>query len=295
MELWPFVLTLCFELAVAQALIKRTFAQSNNVPASIPMFLSYLLGVVPVSIVVGLVVPHSITWNRSSVILLVIEGAFIALYSWFSYRAMKLLPAALFQTIFQLCNVIVILLGWTLLREKLSALQVGGAVLLLCAGLLAIWAPTKAHKQGLGKYPDFRLGVILTLLSAVTMGIGLVAEKAALNYMDIGAYFIYGFGMQLVFQAIIAYPDLQRVGLKKISKETYRQSIIIGLLSVAIGCTYIYALNAANNISLVTALKAFVLPLTAIAAHKILKEHDDDRLLWTAIAIAVAGLILIAL
>lgn len=136
---------------------------------------------------------------------------------------------------------------------------------------------------------------MLTLVSAVVMGIGLVAEKATLQYMDLGAYFIYGFIAQGLGLGIIAAPSLLRFPLRTIPRSIVWRSTVYGLISVGMGFTYLFAIQQSDNISLVTALKAFALPLTAVAAHFVLKERDNNKLLWTAIALGVAGVIITAL
>jgi drug/metabolite transporter (DMT)-like permease len=61
------------------------------------------------------------------------------------------------------------------------------------------------------------------------------------------------------------------------------------------GFSYLVALHASDNISLITALKALALPLTAIVGHLVLKERDNNTLLFAAIALGVVGVIVTAL
>ncbi|MCA9326920.1 DMT family transporter [Candidatus Saccharibacteria bacterium] len=292
--MWAVALGLNLLVSTFSSLVKRVYAQTSTAPAAVMMALSHGLGLMPISIVVGLLLPHAISWSTWTVFLLLTEGFLIALFIWFSYVALRLLPAALFQTIFQLRVVVVILLGWTFLAEGLSILQIFGAVLLLASGLLAIWAPARAHKSGKKQYPHFRKGVVFSLVSAFTLGAGLVVEKAALQYMDLGAYFIFGFFTQFAWLAVFATIQAIRRGGVHISMKTTRQATYLGLLSALIGFTYLAALKLADNISLVQALTSMVVPMTAVAAHIFLHEKDDSRLLWTAIVIGLVGFIVVA-
>lgn len=127
------------------------------------------------------------------------------------------------------------------------------------------------------------------------MGIGLVAEKAALKYMNSGAYFIYGFGAQRIAAVVIASSQIKPKHFRILTRRHLGQTTLLGFISAMVGFTYIAALAQSGNLSLITALKAFALPLTAIAAHYILKERNSSHSLWFAIWIGVAGLLLIAL
>lgn len=282
-------------LFIGQTLLKRRIAQADSVPPSITNLISYAVGVMPLSLIVGLLLPHHVEWSLWTVLLLILEGGFISVFMWLSMRAMKLLPTAYFQTVFQVSTIVIILLGWLLLNETLTPLQGIGAVLIFTSALLAIWAPVRAHRKGNGTVEHFRAGVILSAASAVAIGIGLVAEKAALAYMDLGAYFIVGFGAQTIGLLVLAAPHFKKHPLHKLSRKVIKDSVILGFTTNFIGYTYLYSLQASNNISLITALKAFGLPLTAIAAHYILRERDDNKLLWAAMALGVVGIVITAL
>lgn len=293
--MWQITFVLFMVLFIAQTLYKRTIAQTVKVHASIPNLISYLVGVMPLSIIVGLILPHHVDWSLWTLVLLVFEGGFISLFMWLSLEAMKLLPTAYFQTVFQVSTVVIILLGWITLGETLLPLQILGAVCIFASALLAIWAPMRAHRKGNGHIEHFRKGIILSLASAIAMGIGLVAEKAALQYMDLGAYFIFGFTAQTLGLLVLAAPHITKHPLHKLPRNVVKSSIILGFVTTFLGYAYLYSLQASNNISLITALKAFALPLTAIAAHYILKERDDNKLLWVAMVLGVAGIVVTTL
>jgi drug/metabolite transporter (DMT)-like permease len=288
--MWQVALGIFFVFFVAQTLVKRNLALISDIPETIPPFISYVFGIMPIGLIVGLAMEHTVHWSPWTLLLLALEGSFIALFNWVSFRALRHLPAAHFQTVFQVNTIVIITLGWILLGETLSGMQIIGAACILCGALLAIWAPVRAHMRGGTHIPRLKAGLVLTLISAIVMGVGLVAEKAALQYMDLGAYFIFGFAAQGLFMGALALPSLVSHPLRTIPRHIIRQSTLFGLISVGMGFTYLFALQKSNNISLITALKAFALPLTAIAAHYILKERDDNKLLWAAIALAIIGI-----
>ncbi|QQS19550.1 DMT family transporter [Candidatus Saccharibacteria bacterium] len=277
---------------MASTLLRRRFAQAQTVPASISVALSYLIGLMPLSIVAGLIAPHDITWSVWTLWLLLSASFLVAVFVLLSFMAIKHMPAALNQTIFQVRIIITILLGWLFLGEKLTIIQLLGAGLVLVSGVIAVWAPAKAHRNGTSSYEHIAKGILLTLISAAFLGVGVVVEKAAIQYMDIGAFFIYGFGLQTFWLTLFAAYDYHKRRSVHISTRLIRESALLGTVIAGIGISYFIALEKANNVSLIASLSAFVLPLTAVAAHYFLHERDNDKLLWVAVALGAIGVII---
>jgi drug/metabolite transporter (DMT)-like permease len=249
----------------------------------------------PLSIAAGFLFSNHINWSYWTAWLLFSASLFVALFIWLSFIAIRYLPAALNQTIFQTRIIITILLGWLFLGEGLTANQLIGAACILASGIIAVWAPAKAHRHGKSTHEHLLKGVFFTLASALFLGIGVVVEKAAIQYMDIGAFFIYGFGMQSLWLVLLALWDWHKQPGVQLSRQLVKESVLLGMVVAGIGVSYFAALHGANNVSLIAALTATVLPLTAIAAHFILKERDDDKLLWIAISLAITGVVVTAL
>ncbi|QQS18276.1 DMT family transporter [Candidatus Saccharibacteria bacterium] len=293
--MWVIALVINLLLFVTSTLLRRRFAQSHTVPASVTLALSYVLGVMPLSLIAGVIAPHDIIWSYWTMWLLLSASLFVAAFIWLSFIAIRYLPAALNQTIFQTRIPITILLGWLFLGEGLSINQLIGAACILMSGIVAVWAPAKAHRQGRSTHKHLVKGVLFTLASAIFLGIGVVVEKAAIQYMDIGAFFIFGFGLQSLWLILFAFWDWRKHPGIQLSRQLLRESALLGIVVAGIGVSYFIALQGANNISLIAALSAVVLPLTAVAAHFVLHERDDDKLLWVAIGLAVIGVIITAL
>jgi drug/metabolite transporter (DMT)-like permease len=289
---WQVALVLFYITGVGQALFQRSYSQQSKLPLSLPPALSYLVGVTPLGIIVGLLAAHHIHWSLWLGCLLIIEGVFIGLYNWLSFKAIKQLPVTRFETIYQSYEIITIVLGWILLGERLTTFEIYGAVLLIAAALLAVQAPKSHSVQSLSRH---KRAVILALLSAVAMGIGLIAEKAALGHMDRGAYFIFGYGTQTIALVILASRDIRRRSLRHIGAYEWKRSAIMGSLSAVVGFFYIIGITKSNNISLITSLTAFILPLIAIASYLFLHEKEDLKLLWSGTALGCLGLIITAL
>jgi drug/metabolite transporter (DMT)-like permease len=289
---WQVALAFFFVLNTAQALWQRVYSQKSQLPESFPPALSYLFVFWPLSLVVGLLAGPSIKWSAWVIFLLVVEGALIGLFNWLMFRAIKRLPVATFQLIFQLYNLITITLGWVLLSEKLSLVQIFGGILILTAALIATQAP--ADRDGTPK-AHRKLGVILTLLAAVCLGVGLISEKAALGYMNVGAYFIFGFLTQALALGVIALKDIGKQAIAGIRRGEVWRLAIMGTLSATAGFFYIYAVQHSDNISLITALSAFCLPLAVLAAYAFLKERENIARMLLAAALGTVGIIVTTL
>lgn len=290
---WQIALVLWYATSVGQSLWQRVYSQKSELPETFPPALSYLLAVTPLGVIVGLSIGHHVHWSAWVLTLLAIEGAFIGLFNWLMFVAIKRLPVATFQLIFQSYAVVTIVLGWVLLHETLSAPQVVGAVLLLAAAVVATQTPvTKGSAQPKSHRTK---AIILATLAAVALGIGLVTEKAALKYMDIGAYFIFGFATQTLALTLLAVKDFRPSVIKQIRAHDLKRSFIMGTLSALVGFFYIYAIRHSNNISLITALGAFSLPLVVLASYVILKERENTKRLAIASALGCIGIIITAL
>jgi len=290
---WQVALVLWYLACVGQALWQRTYAQKSELPETSPPALSYVLAVAPLGIVVGLSSSHHVDWSGWLLFLLVVEGIFIGAFNWLMFVAIRRLPVATFQLVFQTYAVVTIALGWILLRETLTTPQLAGGVLLLIAAAVATQAPVAAV-NGAPKNHHTR-AIILTLLAAVTLGIGLVTEKAALQYMDIGAYFIFGFATQTLALIALAGKDMRRKALGRIRQHDLKRSFIMGAFSALVGFFYIYAIQHSNNISLITVLGAFSLPLIVLASYIFLRERENTRRMTIAATLGCLGIIVTAL
>lgn len=288
---WRITLLLFYIFSVSKALSQRRYLRDSDLPSSVIASMNFFLGLLPLAVVVGLLLPHHIEWSIWLAVLLVIDGLAIGLYNKLSFRAIKRLPIAHYQTLEQSFNVFVILGGWILLNETLSFTQILGAILIIGAAVLsALAARRKAQIQRL------QPGTVnLVIIAAIVLSVGLLAEKTALGHMQIGAYFIFGIGSQALFMAMLASRDFTRKVRKKITRTDIRNITGVSFLSALSGFLYLYTLNTANNISLIISLSSFVLPLTALASYWLLHERGNQKILWGSIALGVIGICITAL
>ena len=288
---WHVSLLFFYVFSVLKALGQRRYLRKTGLPSSVVASMNYLLGIFPLALVVGLLLPHSVTWGWWLVVLLVVEGFAIGLYNKLSFRAIKRLPISHFQTLNQSSTIFIIIGGWILLGETLSVPQLIGVSFILGAAVLAAFAAkAKAHAQTIPPGT-----VQLVIVAAIILSVGLIAEKAALGHMDMGAYFIFGIGSQAPFVTLIALKDVNKQVRKAISHSDIRNNVVIGMLGMLGGMSYLYTVNTANNISLIVSLNSFVLPLTALGSYWLLHEREDQRKLWGSIALGMIGVAITAL
>ncbi len=288
---WHISLLFFYVFSVLKSLGQRRYLRKTGLPSSVVAAMNYLLGIFPLALVVGLMLPHQFDWSWTVVLLLVIEGLAIGLYNKLSFRAIKRLPISHFQTLNQSSTIFIIIGGWILLGETLSAPQLIGVAFILAAAVLSAFA-AKAKAKTKAIQPGT---IQLVIIAAIILSIGLVTEKAALGHMGIGAYFIFGIGSQALFVTLIALKDVNKKVRKAISHSDIRNNVVIGVLSMLGGMSYLYTVNAANNISLIVSLNSFVLPLTALGSYWLLHEREDQKKLWASIAVGIVGVSITAL
>ena len=197
------------------------------------------------------------------------------------------------KTIGCLGIVTAIILGWTILGESLTPTQIVGAILLLAAALLAIWAPTRhmgadAKRVHLGS-------VLIAVVAAVTFGIGLVTEKAIAGHMEIGGVFLVGWTTQTLAMVLLAAKDMSSQAIRNFRSYDFKWSTIMGLLSGFTGVFYVYAIVESDNISLVTAITAISFPLTILGAYVLLHERENRLFMWLSIIFGFVGIIITSL
>jgi drug/metabolite transporter (DMT)-like permease len=285
---WQLAIAISVIANVATILVQRHYAKKSSVPATFPSAASYVFGVIPVGLTAGfLIFPHAIHWSWWLALLLVIEGASMALSGWTGFQVAGRLGVAPNQTIGRLTAVTTILLGWTILGESLSLYQfIGGAILLLAA-LLAIWAPAEATTVTKHKIP--RPTLILAVVSAITLGISLVTEKAMLGHMQIGGGFLVGWTSQALAMVLLATKDATKANLRAFLGYEFKWSTLMGVINGFTGVFYVYAIFHSDNISLITALTAIVLPLTVLGAYIFLHEREHTKIMWISLAISCVG------
>jgi drug/metabolite transporter (DMT)-like permease len=287
---WQLAISFSIIANVVTTLIQRRYSQRSDAPETFPSAISYLLGVMPVGLTVGFfLLPHHVAWSWWLGLLLVTCASAMALSGWIGFRAVKLLPVIPYQTISRFTSIVTIAIGWVVLSEGLNAAQLLGAIILLVAAILAIWAPAR-NVKALERKVHLR-AVALTLFASTMLAIGLVTEKGILGHMQPGGVLIFGWGSQTIGMLLLATKDASRENLRKFRGYEIKWSALMGLANGITGAFYVFALNKSNNISLITSLTAVTLPLTVLGTHFLLKERENHKLMWVSFGISFIGIL----
>lgn len=288
---WQIFIILFYFANVSRALLQRRFLRRSHLPELMSAALSNLLGVLPISFIFGMLLPHAVNWSWTTAGLLLGEGLFIGLYVTIGFRAIKMLPIAQYQTINQSQTLFVITLGSIILGERLTLVQGLGCVFILAAAYL-IAHTVHQHKK---RNDEKTTGIWLTLAGAVIMAIGLIFEKAALGHMDTGAYYMFGFTAQTLVVCVLAVPHMSRKLINVLTLSDLRNYTAIGMGSALAGMAYLTALSKADNISRIGTLTAFSLPLTALMSYWLLHERDHAKQVFIAVGLGLIGVIITSL
>ena len=288
---WHISLLFFYVFAVLKSLGQRRYLRKTGLPSSVVAAMNYVLGIWPIALVVGFILPHQVDWSWWLVLLLAVQGFAIGLYNKLAARAIKRMPISLFQTLNQSSTIFVIMGGSLLLGEFLTVPQLIGVAFIISASVLSAFAAkSKSRAQ------HIQPGTIkLVVFAALLLSVGLVTEKAALGHMDNGAYYIFGLGSQALFISLIALKDMNKKVWKTISHSDIRNNVVVGMLSVMAGISYLFTVSSADNISLIVSLNSFVLPLTALGSYWLLHEREDQKKLWGSIVLGMAGVFIMAI
>ncbi|HSX45015.1 MAG TPA: EamA family transporter [Candidatus Saccharimonadales bacterium] len=286
---WQLAITISTLAITATSLIKRHHSQKSLAPASFPPAISFVLGVAPLGIIAGLFLPHHVHWTGWLVLLLIIIASATAIGNWLAFLAVKQLSATRFTLIARAQSIMIIAMGWLILDERLNIHELIGAIFLITAAVLAIAAPEKLHKS---KQILHSRAIILALVACFFGAVGLVTEKAALGHLEIGAYLMFGYPIQSAGIALLALKDVNKSSLRNLTKTEIKWSSLMGLANGFGGVFYVAALVGSNNISLITAIGAIGLPLLALGARIILKEKENQKLLWASLTLGFIGLLI---
>lgn len=285
---WQLAISISIAMYMVTVFIERIYSQKTDVPPSLPPAISYLVGVVPLGIIAGLILPHHVHWNWLPILLIGIVSLSMTLSNWTGFISTKRLPVARYQMIIRFYVVVVVFIGWVILKEGLTKPQIIGAVLLMISALVAVNAPKNMEKQHKRVHWT---AVLIALFSATTLGIGLATEKAALEHMQIGAYLIFGYSAQALAMLIFAAKEIPKKRHKSFTRYDFKWSALMGLSNGLCGVFYVIAIVNSNNVSLVTVLTSIELPLLVLLAHALLKEREDTKLLTYGLGLGFLGLL----
>lgn len=285
---WQFLLIGYLILGTASYLWRRqlakTFARANRLVNAF-FFVAVLY---PVGLFIASLTTPDLSIGWISFFFLLLGGAIFPFANLLTYRANRDLDAGLFTIISDLIPVVSITGGWLLLNERLASWEVVGAAIILLSTMLVTIPQLKHHMR-------HNTRALFCAVTGVTiLGLGFVFERYMLTRMDFGAYLVFGWGFQMLWGVLFAWPERKSINLlrdKKIRRPLWGYSIS----STFRGLCLVGALYLSGNVSVVMASASFLTVLVVVAAYFILKERDALWIKLAAATLGFAGLLLINL
>ena len=208
-----------------------------------------------------------------------------ALHAVFGFKALQSVEVSRFSVIYSLRSVITIIAATMFLDEKLTFVQLFGALLIL----LAIIFLNTSSLKSLFK---FSKGEIYVLLASVCFGVATVSDKYLLDWFDYGPYLFIDFlvpGLIL----FLARPKSFNESVGLIKQKLGPKIILFSTFYAIAAITFFAALAQADNASLVSGVGQIGTIVTVLMGIFILKERKDIVKKLVATMLSFVGLILL--
>ncbi|HEV3245085.1 MAG TPA: DMT family transporter [Candidatus Paceibacterota bacterium] len=286
--MWQLFVAGYFVFGTANYVLRRELAQKIGEQNRLINAVFFLFFLLPVGAVLVFFFPHNLNVGSTNLILLLAGSIVWPLYYLVAFSANKHVDVGIFSVINNLSPIVTLAIALPFLHENPSTLQLVGIGLLIFSGALA--ASSKLRQKSGSTWQ----GIWLCLLTALILGFATAYEKFMLNRIDFGAYLVYGWGAQIVWSTIIAWSDLKKIPAM-FSKTSATRSILIiwGVSSALRSCSFILALKV-TSASILSATTDFLSILVVLVAYFYLKEREHMLIKWSAAAIGVLGLLLVA-
>lgn len=206
-------------------------------------------------------------------------GIFGTVYWVCSYTAQRHIDAGVSTLAFNLSTPVAITLATLFLNEKLTAMQLGGTVLLL-VGLFLV---SKKHRVGNFKFDRYFL---MVLLAGAVLGVLFTLERTLQIETGLSAGILFSWWSQTLCLGITAFL------MKNRTTYTTKDALITGGVGSLQAMSWVTLMYVVGNLSLVSSVATFKVVIVFIAAAIFLKEREDLPRKVIGSIIAVAGLLL---
>ena len=270
------------------ALIYRNYAKKHTQDHYVTNAVMYLATVVPFGIIWSITQGGvSLDFSNSSWWFFGLAGLLFALSNITAFKANTRVEASQFAIITSFRTVVVVIASWLLLSERLTQVQMTGAIIVFAASLFVISLNRRADaKSKLGFYS------IIAAVSAILMGLAVTNEKYILNSVDIATYVVIGWGLQAFFMTVLANRQLARVP-QLVKDGSIKTILLLGGLRTVAGFCFINALQLSNNASLIASIAALQIILVTIGGYIFLNEKKYGVQKFVAASAAFVGVILL--
>lgn len=283
---WSFAIILYFLFFTWYSLQQRRISQTSKLPMRLLPALVNCIILYPAAVAVALF-SGNLTFHYSplGILYLLIANILLGIYLAFVFKLNKYIDATQYIIITNINTPITVFIGVFLLQEAFHGKQFVGMILLIFGAILVALKGIKGKTWQLDHHS------IELILFSLLMGIALALEKAALSYMSVYFYMIFGWGLQFLVTGLLVGKDWKLV--TKIPKNEWSEIIKAGFSRCVWAISYILAVSSAKNIALISTVTTFRIPLIFIASYFILKERDHLGRKLAGVVIATVGLLLL--
>jgi drug/metabolite transporter (DMT)-like permease len=208
-----------------------------------------------------------------------------ALHAVFGFKALQSVEVSRFSVIYSLRAVVTIIAATLFLDEKLTLVQLIGALLILSA---IIFLNTKSIK-GLFK---FSRGEVYALLASISFGVATVSDKYLLDWFDYVPYLFIDFlvpGLILFLARPKSVPESVELLKQKLGPKIFLFATLYAIAAIS----FFAALTQADNASLVSGVGQIGTIVTVLMGIFILKERKEMTKKLIAASLSFIGLILL--
>lgn len=283
---WQLLLTAYLVLNTATYLFQRTLGQKLSKYKRLISGFFFLVIHYPLGLIVAAYSsPHlAIGWLN---LLLLVAGSWVfPLINIIALKASKDVDAGHYTVLSNVTPIVTIIAATLLLNERLDARQLAGAAIIITSAFLITLPRLRRGSRSRA------FGVTVALSGFLLAGLATVYERWMLTRIGFGAYLIFGWGLQTLWMAAIAWPQRKQVHIIK-KKENFAPILGFALASSIKGICFVAALKLSGNASLFSAFASFTAILVVPAAYIVLKERDWLWLKITAAATGTIGLVIL--
>ncbi len=215
--------------------------------------------------------------------LLVLASVAYGLQNVTLFWTLRYMDAAISSLMGMLGIIGVVVMATIILGEGLTWQQLGGAALIV--GSIGYVLSAKVNE---GERRHWTTGLILSLVTAVLLGIGATGEKYLLGQVELGSYIVWGWGLQwaVIFGTSLVYqPGLYKNVLRRANAKLLSAATVARTLSALSFVTMMLVLDNLSKVAVLSGLKViFVAILGVLILHE---RQFVRRKIMAAVAAAI--------
>lgn len=282
---WQILVSAYIVLGTASYLVRRSLAQSLTDHNRFINGFFYLCVLYPIGLVAGFLSSPDLAIGWQNALFILIGSCSFPIIAVLSYSASEHVDAGLYTILNNLTPIIAIIAAALLLNENLTNQQLLGAAVIITSAFL-VTLPRLQHRSN-----TTTAGLDQALASVAILGLAIVYERWMLTRIGFGAYMIFGWGGQVFWMTVIAWPE--RHYFKIMTSRRHLGPILIYCITNALkGLCFVGALKL-GNASLVSAFSSFMTVTVVISAYFVLREREGLLLKILAAIIGTAGLVIL--